>query len=158
MSVQPALEHHHKRISWVSHSHLATPCRQGVTRRRGGGGVVSHDTSSASSKRTSDALKTTHERQKSQQAQHALQRLRNPGLKAPFLLIGLKLMSTIDPTLCPICHEPNICAMEKAKATGTKPERCWCMDAVFTPAVMDQVPDAAKGKACICAKCAETLN
>jgi hypothetical protein len=45
--------------------------------------------------------------------------------------------------------------MEKAKATGTKPERCWCMDAVFTPAVMDQVPDAAKGKACICAKCAE---
>jgi hypothetical protein len=48
--------------------------------------------------------------------------------------------------------------MEKAKATGTKPERCWCMDAVFTPAVMDQVPDAAKGKACICVKCAETLN
>jgi hypothetical protein len=48
--------------------------------------------------------------------------------------------------------------MEKAKATGTKPERCWCMDAVFTPAVMDQVPDAAKGKACICAKCAEKLN
>jgi len=67
-------------------------------------------------------------------------------------------METIDPTRCPICHEPNVCAMEKAKATGTKPERCWCMDAVFTPAVMDQVPDAAKGKACICAKCAETLN
>ena len=63
-------------------------------------------------------------------------------------------MDTIDPTLCPICHEPNVCAMEKAKATGTKPERCWCMDAVFTPAVMGQVPDAARGKACICAKCA----
>ena len=44
-------------------------------------------------------------------------------------------MSTIDPTLCPICQEPNVCAMEKAKATGTKPERCWCMDAVFTPDV-----------------------
>jgi hypothetical protein len=44
--------------------------------------------------------------------------------------------------------------MEKAKATGSKPERCWCMDAVFTPTLMDQVPDAAKGKACICAKCA----
>ena len=37
----------------------------------------------ASSKRTSDALKTTRERQKSQRAQQALQRLRNPGLKAP---------------------------------------------------------------------------
>ena len=62
-------------------------------------------------------------------------------------------MQTIDPTLCPICIEPNVCAMEKAKATGTKPERCWCMDAVFTPVVMDQVPVAAKGKACICAQC-----
>jgi hypothetical protein len=45
--------------------------------------------------------------------------------------------------------------MEKAKATGTKAERCWCMDAVFSPSVMDKVPEAAKGKACICAKCAE---
>jgi hypothetical protein len=43
-------------------------------------------------------------------------------------------METIDPTRCPTCHEPNISAMEKAKASGTKPERCWCMDAVFTPA------------------------
>ena len=25
-------------------------------------------------------------------------------------------METIDPTRCPICHEPNVCAMEKAKA------------------------------------------
>jgi hypothetical protein len=43
--------------------------------------------------------------------------------------------------------------MEKAKATGTQPERCWCMDAVFTPEVMDLVPDQAKGKACVCAGC-----
>ena len=41
-------------------------------------------------------------------------------------------MKNIDPTRCPICHEPNVCAAEKAKATGGKPERCWCMDAVFT--------------------------
>ena len=63
-------------------------------------------------------------------------------------------MNTIDPTRCPICHEPNVCAMEKAKLTDTKPERCWCFDAVFTPAVMDLVPDESKGKACVCAKCA----
>ena len=66
-------------------------------------------------------------------------------------------MYTIDPTRCPICHEPNLCAMEKAKALDTKPERCWCMDANFTPVVMDKVPEAAKGKACICAKCAEEV-
>ena len=64
-------------------------------------------------------------------------------------------MNHIDPNRCPICNESNSCAMEKAKATGTKAERCWCMDAVFSPSVMDKVPEAAKGKACICAKCAE---
>jgi len=48
----------------------------------------------------------------------------------------------------------NVYAMEKLKENGSKPQRCWCMDAVFTPSEMGQVPDAAKGKACICAKCA----
>jgi Uncharacterized protein conserved in bacteria (DUF2237) len=46
-------------------------------------------------------------------------------------------MIGIDPTRCPICHEPDVCAMEMAKATGSKPERCWCMDGVFTPTVME---------------------
>ena len=63
-------------------------------------------------------------------------------------------MHPIDPTRCPICHELNICAMEKAKATGSELERCWCVDAVFTPAMIDKVPESAIGKACICARCA----
>jgi hypothetical protein len=37
----------------------------------------------ALSNRASDALKIERERQKAQRAQKALQRLRNPGLKAP---------------------------------------------------------------------------
>jgi hypothetical protein len=48
--------------------------------------------------------------------------------------------------------------MEAAKATGKIPQRCWCMDAFFTPDLMDQVPDSAKGKACICAKCAGAVT
>jgi hypothetical protein len=67
-------------------------------------------------------------------------------------------MNQIDPTRCPICGEPNVCAMEMAKVTGSKPKLCWCMDAVFTPAAMDQVTDAAKDKACVCAKCAGAVN
>ena len=63
-------------------------------------------------------------------------------------------MENVDPTRCPICHAPNVCAMEMAKATGNIAEGCWCVDAVFSPAVMEQVPDSAKGKACICARCA----
>jgi len=50
----------------------------------------------------------------------------------------------------------RIFELKTAKATGTKLQRCWCMDAVFTPAVMDLVPDQAKGKTCVCAKCVET--
>lgn len=67
-------------------------------------------------------------------------------------------MHTLDPSRCPICDGPNVCAMEIAKATGTKPSRCWCMDVVFTPDIMDQVPNAAKGLACICAKCVESTG
>jgi hypothetical protein len=36
----------------------------------------------------------------------------------------------IDPSKCPICGEPNLCAQEIAKATGKSPERCWCMTAL----------------------------
>ncbi len=63
---------------------------------------------------------------------------------------------SMDPNLCPICHEPNVCAMEIAEATGTAPARCWCMGVAFTPEVMKSVPDEAKGKVCICFKCSNT--
>jgi len=67
-------------------------------------------------------------------------------------------MDKIDPTYCPICQSPNACAMEMARAKGTKPERCWCMDAEFTPEVLALLPNEAKGKACICAKCVSSVG
>jgi len=63
-------------------------------------------------------------------------------------------MNTLTPTQCPLCHRANACAMEVAKATGQPVQRCWCVDAVFTPALMAQIPDNAKGVACVCAQCA----
>jgi|TARA_B110000503_G_scaffold44037_1_gene71967 hypothetical protein len=67
-------------------------------------------------------------------------------------------MEKIDPTYCPICQSPNACAMEMARAKGTKPERCWCMDGEFTSEVLALLPNEAKGKACICAKCASSVG
>jgi len=67
-------------------------------------------------------------------------------------------MDNIDPTYCPICQSPNACAMEMARAAGTYPERCWCMDAEFKPEVLALLPSEARGKACICAKCANSVD
>ncbi len=48
-----------------------------------------------------------------------------------------------------------MCAMEIVKATGKPVERCWCVDAVFTPELLKSLSEDAKGKACVCAKCAD---
>ncbi|MBU0893180.1 MAG: cysteine-rich CWC family protein [Gammaproteobacteria bacterium] len=50
---------------------------------------------------------------------------------------------------CPMCGQPNQCAM----AAGRPPESCWCMAQVINPAVLASLPEAQRGKACICAAC-----
>jgi len=67
-------------------------------------------------------------------------------------------MDAIDPAICPLCGSTNMCAMEVAKATGKPLERCWCVDAVFTPEVLKALPENAKGKACICAECSSQFK
>ena len=60
----------------------------------------------------------------------------------------------ITPTICPICLQPNQCAMEVAKETGKTIEECWCASMVFTPEMLAKIPPQALNKACICKKCA----
>ena len=67
-------------------------------------------------------------------------------------------MDAIDPAICPLCGNTNMCAMEVAKATGKPLERCWCVEAVFTPEVLKALPENAKGKACICAECSSKFK
>jgi len=54
----------------------------------------------------------------------------------------------ILPTLCPLCGEPNECGAAAGAA------ECWCYAAAIPRAVLDRVPDAAKGVACVCRTCA----
>ena len=63
-------------------------------------------------------------------------------------------MDAIDPAICPLCGSTNMCAMEVAKATGRPLEQCRCVDGVFSPEVLESLPEEAKGKACICSNCA----
>lgn len=61
---------------------------------------------------------------------------------------------TIDPTRCPLCGQPNACANEVARATGTTQPPCWCTQVDFSSEVLARVPAALQRKACICRACA----
>jgi hypothetical protein len=55
----------------------------------------------------------------------------------------------IDPALCPLCGKPNQCARLKGAPEGT----CWCVSETFPPQILELVPVAKKGKACVCQDC-----
>ena len=60
------------------------------------------------------------------------------------------LMPAIDPCRCPLCGQPNACAMI---AGASAPGPCWCTRVSFSAELLKQVPEAAQNKACICAAC-----
>lgn len=57
------------------------------------------------------------------------------------------------PQLCPLCGEPNQCAMELERATGIPQSPCWCTQAQFSAELLNKIPEAARGVACLCAAC-----
>jgi len=60
---------------------------------------------------------------------------------------------SVDPCVCPLCGQANRCAMESPP--GPSPEPCWCNRIHFSAALLQSLPEAAKGKACICQACAQ---
>jgi len=58
------------------------------------------------------------------------------------------------PTLCPLCGQPNRCAMEVERETGVPQGPCWCTQVDFGADLLARVPPEAKGQACICPNCA----
>lgn len=63
-----------------------------------------------------------------------------------------------DPSLCPLCGQPNTCAMEQQKATGEAQPPCWCTHVDFSSVLLAQVPEPAQRLACICSTCARTAQ
>ena len=59
-----------------------------------------------------------------------------------------------DTACCPLCGQPNRCVM----AAGQDKEPCWCSEAEFPQALLDQVPAEAREKACICKACVDAFN
>lgn len=59
-----------------------------------------------------------------------------------------------DPTRCPICGEPNRCAMELQRQTGEQQPPCWCTQVDFSAQLLAKVPAQQQRLACVCARCA----
>ncbi|MDO5289935.1 MAG: cysteine-rich CWC family protein [Pseudomonadota bacterium] len=59
-----------------------------------------------------------------------------------------------DPARCPLCGQPNGCAVHQARASGQPQPPCWCTHVRFTEALLARVPPAARRRTCICAACA----
>ncbi|AQA19925.1 hypothetical protein BST95_18410 [Halioglobus japonicus] len=53
---------------------------------------------------------------------------------------------------CPLCGEPNQCAM----AAGQPAESCWCMTAQIAPEAIERLAPEDKGTRCICPGCGST--
>jgi hypothetical protein len=58
------------------------------------------------------------------------------------------------PNLCPLCGRANECAMQIEQATGIRQPPCWCTGATFGAELLARVPEEARNRACICARCA----
>jgi hypothetical protein len=58
--------------------------------------------------------------------------------------------NAVDPSLCPVCGEPNTCAMSQGKAVT----ECWCFGAPISESALQRIPSQAKNLACVCPRCA----
>jgi len=55
----------------------------------------------------------------------------------------------VSAEICPLCGRGNACGMAAGKG------ECWCFDATIPAEVLAQIPEAARGVACVCRECAE---
>jgi len=65
----------------------------------------------------------------------------------------MQVVTTPEAHRCPLCGGDNRCANEIERASGIPQPPCWCVDAHFDAALLARLPEAARGKACICASC-----
>jgi hypothetical protein len=57
--------------------------------------------------------------------------------------------SSVDPSICPTCGEPNTCGMSQGLT------ECWCFSVGIPRTALDRIPAEAKDRACICPRCAQ---
>jgi len=60
--------------------------------------------------------------------------------------------------LCPLCGQPNQCAMHAQRDGTHASQACWCTQVKIGADLLDRIPDQARGQACVCAACVRAAN
>ncbi|KQP21492.1 cysteine-rich CWC family protein [Pseudorhodoferax sp. Leaf267] len=62
----------------------------------------------------------------------------------------------MDAARCPLCGAENGCAAQAARdgLVAAAVHDCWCMVTDIAPGVLERIPAAQRGRACVCAQCA----
>ncbi|MBR9829438.1 MAG: cysteine-rich CWC family protein [Oceanospirillales bacterium] len=74
-------------------------------------------------------------------------------MQLQFFWSNLLNRNTIDPLVCPLCRQENACVNLSSQDVD---QSCWCNDPSiqFPEALLAQIPDALRRKACVCRSCA----
>ncbi|MFT5162181.1 MAG: hypothetical protein ACI9FJ_000749 [Alteromonadaceae bacterium] len=72
----------------------------------------------------------------------------------------ISMNNVIDETSCPLCGDANLCAMtdNNSQENQKLSKLCWCAEVKFTALKDVPIPEAAKGKSCICQCCVKKLK
>ncbi|MBE7374431.1 cysteine-rich CWC family protein [Pseudomonas lopnurensis] len=61
------------------------------------------------------------------------------------------MSAPVPPSRCPLCGQPNQCAQCDPSAA----QPCWCFSTRIPRQIRASIPQEARNKACICARCAD---
>jgi molybdopterin-guanine dinucleotide biosynthesis protein MobB len=68
---------------------------------------------------------------------------------AEFICVNVLGMAEVDASRCPLCGELNRCARE----VDSRCQSCWCQSAAIPAGLLEQIPAAARMRACVCQSC-----
>jgi hypothetical protein len=68
------------------------------------------------------------------------------------MTIRLNSKPIVSVDQCPLCGKENKCKQSKSNDC---PDLCWCHAVDIPESLLQQIPEEARGKACICRHCVE---
>ena len=60
----------------------------------------------------------------------------------------------IDDSQCPLCQQPNQCALSAGKSA----QNCWCQQQTVPASLLAKIPTHWQGKSCICQHCIDKAS